>query len=357
MAQPQQPQPQRKAAPAQQTATEAQQREKLFTLNEVTHHLVVARPVFESVVQKESLPLLWDSELAFARDLVMADEYLRRVVPETLAGALRNIAHVGLTLNPIKQHCKIIARWNKDAKVFEAHFLAMYRGLVYLATQAGVHDIGTDVVYKTDDFKIGRSSDGDTFTHSINVMVPRGGEDNPFIGAWVSAKMPSSGQRKVEWVPAADIHRMREQSDSYKDGQGNVRPNSPWVKWFDEQAKKSAIKRASKRWEEAIYESSQWQRFQTAVDLDHKAEGGGITVEGRAIPVDEPKLTIEQIAEIEAAASQMGVKDVNKYLAKICGAYGVGTLSEVPAAKHKEVLERLAVAKAEADKIRKAKGE
>ena len=90
-----------------QTQTKAPQKPKLFTLNEVTNHLVVARPVFETVVRQEGLPLVWDSEFAFARDLVMADEYLRRVVPETLAAALRNIAHVGLTLNPIKQHCKI----------------------------------------------------------------------------------------------------------------------------------------------------------------------------------------------------------------------------------------------------------
>jgi len=336
----------------QQTATkttQAPQKPKLFTVNEVTNHLVVARPVFETVVRKEGLPLVWDSEFAFARDLVMADEYLRRVVPETLASALRNIAHVGLTLNPIKQHCKIIARWNRDSGVFEAHFLAMYRGLVYLATQAGVYDIGTDVVYKADEFTVGRSSEGDTFSHKINVYAVRGSEDNPFIGAWVAARMPHGNERKVEWVPAADIYLMREQSDSYKDKEGNVRKNSPWVKWFDEQAKKSALKRASKRWEEAMDLDTKWQRFQTAVDLDHKAEGG-ITVDGHATVVDEPKLTIEQCAEIEKKALELRLKDTNKYLLKMCAAYGVEALSEVPASKYKEVLERIAVGKAELDK-------
>ena len=341
MAQPQQTQTAQK--------TQAPPRPKLFTLNEVTHHLVVAKPVFDTVVTKEQLPLVWDSELAFARDLVMADDYLRQVVPETLASALRNIAHVGLTLNPIKQHCKIIARWNREQKVFEAHFLAMYRGLVYLATQAGVHDVGTDVVYKADEFAIERRSDGDWFTHKINVMVVRGTEDNPFIGAWVSARMPQSAERKVEWVPAPDIYRMRDQSDSYLDREGHVRPNSPWVKWFDEQAKKSAIKRASKRWEEAIDHSSRWQRFQTAVDLDHKAEGG-TTIEGHATVVDEPKLSIEQCAEIEKAAAELKLKDVNKYVSKMCAAYGVDALSEVPVSRFKEILERIAAAKAEVDK-------
>lgn len=340
MAQPQQTQTKTQGAPP---------KAKLFTLNEVTNHLVVAKPVFDTVVRQEGLPLVWDSELAFARDLVMADEYLRQVVPESLASALRNIAHVGLTLNPIKQHCKIIARWNRETAVFEAHFLAMYRGLVYLATQAGVHDIATDVVYKADEFNIERRSDGDWFTHKINVQTTRGTDDNPFIGAWVSARMPNSGERKVEWVPAPDIYLMREQSDSYKDKEGNVRKASPWVKWFDEQAKKSALKRASKRWEEAMDHGSKWQRFQTAVDLDHKAEGG-VTVDGQASVVEEEKLTIEQCAEIEKKALELRLKDTNKYLVKMCAAYGVEALSEVPASKYKEVLERIAVGKAELDK-------
>lgn len=342
-------------APArkQQTAT-AQQGPKLFTLNEVTHHLAVAKPQFDSMVRANSLPLQWEAEMAFARDLVMADERLRRVVPDTLAAALRNIAFVGLTLNPIKQHCKIIARWNNQTKVYEACFLPMYRGLVYLATQSGVADVAADVVYREDKFSIERRSDGDFYTHGINVLVPRGTETNPFIGAWVSARMPKTGARKVEWVPADDIYRMREQSESYKDNEGKVRPNSPWVKWFDEQAKKSALKRASKRWEEETYESTQWQRFQTAVDLDHKAEGGGVTIEGTAEETG-PKLSIEQCVEIEGAASQLHLKDVNKYIAKICAAYGATVLSEVPASKHAEILERIKAAKAEDDKRAAAK--
>jgi len=346
----QQAQPQRR----QQQTQARPQGPKLFTLNEVTHHLTVARATFDNVTKTNAVPLSWDAELTFARDLVMADERMRQVVPETLAAAMRNIAHVGLTLNPIKQHCKIIARWNGDQKVWEAHFLAMYRGLVYLATQAGIHDIGTDVVYKADSFTMGRSSDGDTFSHQVNVMVPRGTEENPFVGVWVCAKMPQSSERKVEWVPAADIYRMRDQSDSYKDRDGNIRASSPWVKWFDEQAKKSALKRASKRWEEGVYGSTQWQRFQTAVDLDHKAEGG-TTIEGEATEVDAPKLSLEQCTEIEGKASELHVRDVNKYLGKICGAYGVEALSEVPASRFKEILERIAAAKAE-DAKRHPKG-
>jgi recombinational DNA repair protein RecT len=341
-------------ATAQKTQQQTQQRPKLFSLEEVTHHLTVARPTFDSVVAHDQLPLVWDSEFQFARDLVMKDDWLRRCLPQTLASVLQNIAHVGLTLNPIKHHCTIVARWNKDDKVFEASFLSMYRGLVYLATQAGVHDIVADVVYKADSFLLVRKSSGDEYEHGINIRVARGADGNPFQGAYVSAKMPNSSERKVEWVPAEDIYKMREQSDSYKDDQGNVRPNSPWVKWFDEQAKKSALKRASKRWEEAMDHGAKWQRFQQAVALDHLAEGR--IIEGQAEEVEVEKLTVEQITDIETKAKELGHGDVNKYLRKVCAAYGTEVLADVDKKYYNEILERIAASKAEVEK-RRAKGD
>jgi recombinational DNA repair protein RecT len=327
-------------------------------LEQVMHHLVAAHTTFETVVSREQLPLVWDSELSFARDRIMNDtqDKLRLCVPNTLTQALQNLAHVGLTLNPLKQHATLIARWNERAGVLECHSLVMYRGLVYLATQAGVHDVEADVVYKADQFRVGRDRNGSYVEHEINVTVPHEGE-NFFLGAYVLAIMPGSTQRKVEWVPSEDIFRMRDQSDSYLDKEGKPRLSSPWVRWFDEQAKKSALKRASKRWEEAIDHGSKWQRFQQAVQMDHDLERAGRTFEGEATPVEVPTLSMQQITAIESAAAQVfhGPESQQKYLAKVCNAYGVQVLAEVPAAKHGEILERLAAAKSESEKRRAKK--
>jgi recombinational DNA repair protein RecT len=226
---------------------------------------------------------------------------------------------------------------------------------VYLATQAGVHDIQCDVVYKADEFKLERRSDGDFFSHTINILAARDGETNPFLGTYVAARMPKSGERKVEWVPREDIFRMRDKSDSYTDDKGAIRPNSPWVQWFDEQAKKSGLKRAVKRWEETIDDGSRWQRLHAAIDLDHKAESG-TTIEGAATEVEEQKLSVDQIAAIEAAAKEVGHGDVNKFLRRICAAYGTEVLADLPAKHFREVLERIAVSKAEMQKRRAGKG-
>ena len=331
-----------------------------LNLDQVMHHLVAAHTTFETVVSREQLPLVWDSELAFARDRIMRDsqDKLRLCVPQTLTEALQNLAHLGLTLNPLKQHATLIARWNEALKVLECQSLVMYRGLVYLATQAGVHDIEADVVYKADGFKVGRDRNGGYVEHEIAITVPRGEADNFFMGAYVIAIMPNSAARKVEWVPREDIFAMRDQSDSYLDREGKPRPNSPWVRWFDEQAKKSALKRASKRWEEAIDHGSKWQRFQSAVQMDHDQERGGRTFEGEATPVEIAKLSLEQITQIETAATEVfhnNPEAQQQYLRKVCNAYGVEVLADVPAQRQKEIMERIAVAKMEAEKRRTKK--
>lgn len=330
-----------------QTAAKPQDMRPVLTDPDVLSWLVRAHTMFETVVKEDQLPLVWEAELGFARKIVANEpqQKLRMCVPETLQSALENIAAVGLTLNPLKQHITLIPRYNEKLSVWEAHPQPMYRGLAYLGTQAGVTDITTDVVYKADTFKVGRRSDGDYFDHEIAFATPRGGE-NQFQGAYNAARMPG-GNRKVEWVPAEDIYKMRECSDAYRDKDGNLSPWAPWIRWFDEQAKKSALKRATKRWEESVFEAGKWQRLQRAVTMDHHAETGGRTFEGQAEPIEVPKLSMEQITEIERKATEIYPEQAGQahFLNKICNAYGREALSELSAQHYAEVLERIEAAK------------
>lgn len=338
----------------QTTAKPQQDMRPVLTDQDALSWLVRAHTMFETVVKQDQLPLVWEAELGFARKIIANEpaQKLRLCVPETLQAALENVAAVGLTLNPIKQHVTIIPRYNEKLSVWEAHPMPMYRGLAYLGTQAGVMGITTEVVYKADTFKVGRRSDGDYFDHEIAFSVPREG-DNLFMGAYTAATMPG-GIRKVEWVPAEDIYKMRESSDAYRDKDGNLSPWAPWIRWFDEQAKKSALKRATKRWEESVFEAGKWQRLQRAVQLDHQSEGGGRTFEGTAEPIEVPKLSMEQVTEIEKRATEIypAIAGQKHFLTKICNAYGREALSELSAQHYQEVLERIAAAKEAIEKKR-----
>lgn len=333
-------------ATKQQTAAKPQDMRPVLTDTDVLSCLVRAHTMFETVVKEDQLPLVWEAELGFARKIVANEpaQKLRLCVPETLQSALENIAAVGLTLNPLKQHITLIPRYNEKLSVWECHPMPMYRGLVYLGTQAGVNGITAEVVYKADTFKVGRRSDGDYFDHEIAYAVPREG-DNLFMGVYCAATMPG-GIRKVEWVPAEDVYKMREASDAYRDKDGRLSGWAPWIRWFDEMAKKGAMKRATKRWEESVFEAGKWQRLQRAVSLDHQADTGGRTFEGHAEPIEVPKLSMEQITEIERKATQIypEVAGQKHFLTKICNAYGREALSELSAQHYQEVLERIAAA-------------
>lgn len=260
-----------------------------------------------------------------------SSDQMRKCNPKSLMAAFVNSASLGLTLNPIKKHCTIIPRWNKEVGEFEAQNLIMYQGLTFLATQAGVRDIISEVVYSADKFDMERTEKGDTYSHKINVTTPRGVNGNDFLGVYVAAKMPGSDFPKVEWIPKEDIYLMREKSESYLDKNNKPKANSPWVMWFDEMAKKSGIKRAQKRWEELVEANESWNVFKSAVDLDNRQESRPIEGESYEV-VSEEQIEAIQKAMLDAEMKKQSI---------ILDAYKVDEISKLPAAKFEEILKRI----------------
>lgn len=351
-------------------ANKPQQQVTLLSDTSVGNIFQGVRDSFSGIVDRSRISAIinFQKESALARQIIGKDARLQQCTEVSISNAFMNVAFTGLSLNPVKQHATFIARWNYDQKRYEAQLLIMYRGLMWLAGQAGVTDISVDVVYTGDKISISKSDEGDKFEHTIAVGLNRDGISNKFMGAYVAAKMPGSRLRKVEWVPAEDIYMARGKSDSYlKDGEPN--PKSPWVWTFDEMAKKVAIKRAQKRWEEAVVENDEWKRFQTAVALDNVVEGvipskasdipgtAEHLLTGDKHPTEATKLDMKQLAEIEKLVEQVAPNrpdatgNVSNYMSKIARTYRANSLSEVDASKFTEIKDRIN----EAIKIQKAK--
>jgi phage RecT family recombinase len=327
---------------------------KLLSDESVGRILESARDTFTHIVETTRAAALinWQKEAGFARQLVLKDERLLQADPDSIKNAITNVAATGLTLNPIKQHAVILPRWNDKKRSFEAQLVVMYRGLLWLAGQAGVKDISIDVVYSADRYKAVRSSAGDTWEHEIS-RLPHDGISNKFELVYVGARMPGSTVMKLEQIPAEDIYRARDKSDSYLDKEGKVRKSSPWVQWFDEMAKKTGLKRAQKRWEEAIIEATEtheWRRFQTAVAIDNAAEGVVKTDPPPVVTTDDKpaeKLSMQQLTEIEKLVEQIAPNsdkfpnNVKAYMTKLARLYRCDVLSNVPASKFNELKDRL----------------
>lgn len=319
-----------------------------LTEQQVLEILEPARNPFMSVVKKSGFDLVWTRERDFAVQAIMRDNRFEKIAREEIVLAMKNLAYMGLTLNPTRQHATMIASYDKTLRRYTARGMVMYRGLMFLATEAGAHGLKVEVVYRDDKFEHGSSSarGGDWYDYQLNPNVDR--DDKNFVGVFVAAKMPA-GDLKVEWVPRKDILKIRDQSDSYLDDQGKPSKWSPWVKWFEEMAKKAALRRASKRWEEMIGQGEKWERFLKAVHLDNEQEGvirpRPDDIEGEATHKEPVALiTHEQASALKAQAPTANFQQ------RICAAYNISKLEELPAARFDECLQRIEAAKIEQQK-------
>lgn len=336
------------------------QQVKLLSDTGVGQLLNGVRDQFTQVVEQSRIAnvISWQKEASIARQLILKDDRLLQADPETIKNAITNIAVVGLTLNPIKKHATILPRWNNKKNIYEAQLFVQFQGLMWLAGQAGVTDIVSEVVYTADRFSISRTSEGDKYEHIIAFGAPRDEVSNKFMGGYIAARMPGSKLMKAEWVPAEDVYKAREKSDSYIDNK-TKKPSkySPWVWMPDEMYKKFFVKRGSKRWEEAVLKSDDWNRFQTAVALDNVNEG---VVKGLASDIPGTaehissgsgnvivNLSMEQLIEIEKLVKQVAPNtdampnNTKAYMAKMARAYRANALDEVPASKFQEIKDRI----------------
>lgn len=319
-----------------------------------------SRDQFQQVVEQSRIGniIAWQREASIARQILLKDTRLLQSTHDSIKYAITNVAVTGLSLNPIKKHATILPRWNEKLGAYEAQLFVQFQGLMWLAGQAGVTDIVSEVVYTADKFSISRTSEGDKYEHIIAFGVPRDGISSSFMGGYIAARMPGSKMMKAEWVPAEDVYRAREKSDSYIDRKTS-KPSkySPWVWMPDEMYKKFFIKRGSKRWEEAVLKTDDWNRFQTAVALDNANDGiipqRASDIPGTAEHIntkdDKPveKLSMKQISELEKLAEAVAPNsdefpnNTGHYLTKIARTYKAGKLADVDATKFDEIKGRI----------------
>lgn len=280
------------------------------------------------------------AEMRFAIDRILGDPTgkLRECAPDTIARAFMMCANVGLSLNPILQYATFIPTWNKDLSMFECQLWPMYRGLMKLATDSGmVKAVKAENVYSADEFKMWDESGSTGYRHIINITEKRNTPQNHYLGTYVVAHLGNPPpEYLMEWVPAEDIYKMRDASKNYdKD-----KPNCVWIKWREEQQRKSAIKRARKYWPQSNGDA--FRRFEEAVNMDNVIEG--VSFDREKPPKEiaftrEPevkKITLAQAEQLVALAKEKKIDPM-----RISKAYFVSDMTQIDADKFEEVKERI----------------
>lgn len=189
-------------------------------------------------------------ESHFALQILKGNDYLLKTAkakPESLEAALMNIAAIGITLNPAQKEAYLVPRGNQVCLDIS------YMGLVKLATDAGsVSWVQAEIVREKDVFKY--LGVGKMPIHEFNPF----GERGEMVGVYCVAKL-HTGEFLTTPMSKAEVEDIRNKSSQ-------AAKSGPWVTFFEEMAKKTVIKRASKLWPKS-------ERVQEAVNILNEQEG------------------------------------------------------------------------------------
>jgi recombination protein RecT len=229
--------------------------------------------------QVNSYKLNFVKEAQFALQLLQGNDYLYKAAqanPAALEYAIINLASIGISLNPALKEAYLVPRGGKICLDIS------YMGLVKLATDTGaVEWVQAEIVKKNDVFKY--NGVGKAPTHEMEPFGDRG----EMVGAYCVAKL-ASGEFLSTVMSLKEITDIRDKSSQ-------ASKSGPWVTFFEEMAKKSTVKRASKLWPKS-------ERLDTAVQVLNEHEGIDFSKERPGPAIDQ-----DFLGKSEPAASDYEV--------------------------------------------------
>ncbi|HEM7508349.1 TPA: recombinase RecT [Providencia rettgeri] len=215
--------------------------------------------IIEFVKQQEQLfcsavtdqSITWAKESQFAIQAFQRNDELAKVAienPASAQNAIINVAAIGITLNPASKLAYLVPR--KGVVCLDIS----YMGLLHLAQTTKAIEWGQcKLVHENDTYE---SNGLDTPpTHKYNAFGDRGA----IVGGYCTVKTPS-GDYLTEEMSLAEIKTVQAASKS---------ANGPWKTWWDEMARKTIVKRASKYWPRR-------ERLDQAIDYVNTEAGEGI---------------------------------------------------------------------------------
>jgi len=175
-----------------------------------------------------------DELMARARLAVVEKPDLGECTPESILLSIKRAASSGFAPSSFGRDWYLVPRFNKKVGGKEANFQVSYMGYIHLAKEAGLPFIKAEMVHEKDDFALGADDKGCHIVHNFNPKQDRG----PWVGAYSMTK-DLYGTVDFEWMTKAQIMAVRARSTA---GSG------PWVTDEEEMAKKTVLRRHSKRW-------------------------------------------------------------------------------------------------------------
>lgn len=233
-------------------------------------------PLFCQALTEKSVT--WAKESQFAIQLFQKNDYLAKTAiahPTSAQNAIINVAAIGITLNPASGLAYLVPR---DGMVC---LDISYKGLLHLAQMTGAIKWGQcKLVHQNDTYE----SNGLDMapTHKYNAFGDRG----TVVGGYCTVKTPD-GDYLTEEMSLAEIKATEATSKA---------KNGPWKNFWEEMARKTIVKRASKYWPRA-------ERLDNAIHVINEDEG--IHVEPAMEHVPQEKIVQDENQRMAALQDEV----------------------------------------------------
>lgn len=206
-------------------------------------------PLFCGALTEQTVT--WAKESQFAIQYFQKNDFLAKTAlsnPTSAQNAIINVAAIGITLNPASKLAYLVPR---DGMVC---LDISYMGLLHIAMESGVISWGqAKLVHANDTYESNGLDKAPT--HKYNAFGNRG----DIVGVYCTVKTPA-GDYLTEEMSIAEIEAVRKTSKAAFSDKG------PWVNHWNEMARKTVVKRASKYWPKA-------SRLDSAIHVLNEEEG------------------------------------------------------------------------------------
>lgn len=197
-------------------------------MSDLVTYIEQQEPLFLPALTDEKIS--WEKEKQFAIQAFQGNQFLLDTASKnqaSLQNAIINVATIGISLNPAQKHAYLVPR---DGKVC---LDISYMGLMHLAMSTGSILWGQCKLVHSNDTYQNKGLDRAP-EHSYSPFGDRGN----VIGAYCTVKT-CHGDYLTDEMSLEDIIKIQNSSKA---------KNGPWKTYWNEMARKTVVKRASKYW-------------------------------------------------------------------------------------------------------------